>query len=101
MNNSSLNNPYLIEKYQNGDSWYRIYSNGWCEQGGIATTNNVKFNFLIEFKDTDYNIQASSVTSATPPSSDCYLIFNLKDKDGAKLIGRPFPASWRACGYVS
>lgn len=37
MFNTSLNNPTkgrLIESYQNGTSWYRLYSDGWCEQGG-------------------------------------------------------------------
>lgn len=26
--------PYIIDTYRNGSSWYRIYSDGWCEQGG-------------------------------------------------------------------
>ena len=32
---------YPIETYQSGNSWYRLWSDGWCEQGGqvIATTN--------------------------------------------------------------
>ena len=32
---------YPIETYQSGNSWYRLWSDGWCEQGGqvVATTN--------------------------------------------------------------
>lgn len=27
----------IVETYQNGDSWYRVWSDGWCEQGGTET----------------------------------------------------------------
>lgn len=26
--------PYIIETYQNESNWYRVWSDGWCEQGG-------------------------------------------------------------------
>ena len=52
MDNSSLKNPYLIEKYQNGLSFYEIYSDGKCKQGGRCSSNSI--TFLKEFKDTDY-----------------------------------------------
>ncbi len=29
----------LIDSYVNGTSWYRVYSDGWCEQGGIIEIN--------------------------------------------------------------
>ena len=29
----------VIETYSSGDSWYRIWSDGWCEQGGITDRN--------------------------------------------------------------
>lgn len=29
--------PHIVETYVNGTSWYRVYSDGWCEQGGTAT----------------------------------------------------------------
>ena len=32
---SNCTRPYVIETYHNSDtSWYRVYSDGWCEQGG-------------------------------------------------------------------
>lgn len=36
------NTPHIVETYRNGASWYRIYSDGWCEQGGsfvVSTTS--------------------------------------------------------------
>lgn len=48
---------YVIESYQNGTSWYRVYKSGWCEQGGIganATAGTIQL--LKEMADTNYNI---------------------------------------------
>ena len=30
--------PHIVETYVNGASWYRVYSDGWCEQGGSVTS---------------------------------------------------------------
>ena len=46
--------PHVIETYQNGTEWYRVYSDGWCETGGIipsTATTTVTTNFLKEFKE--------------------------------------------------
>ena len=31
----------IVETYHNGTDWYRIWSDGWCEQGGIDTFSSV------------------------------------------------------------
>lgn len=51
--------PYIVETYSNGTSWYRVWSDGWCEQGGRFYNNaNVAntINFLKEFKDTNFSV---------------------------------------------
>ena len=30
---------YIVETYKNGTSWYRVWSNGWKEQGGKASAS--------------------------------------------------------------
>lgn len=30
---------YITEKWSRGSSWYRVWSDGWIEQGGISTTS--------------------------------------------------------------
>lgn len=99
---SSLNNPFLIKSYSDEDgNFYRIYSDGWCEQGGIATSSEIdtSINFLKPFKDTNYNLLTTS-SSTSIPSSDCYLIVTEKLKNGATIRGRPFPINWYAFGYM-
>lgn len=46
------------ETYVNGSSWYRIYSDGWCEQGGVMTDtgSNKQVTFLKEYINTDYSV---------------------------------------------
>ena len=45
----------IVQNYKSGASWYRIWSDGWIEQGGFCTgTQSV--TFLKAYKDTDYNI---------------------------------------------
>lgn len=44
----------LIETWSNGKSWYRKWSDGWIEQGGLASDLTVTLN--TEFATTDYTV---------------------------------------------
>lgn len=51
--------PRIIETYRDGYSWYRVYSDGWCEQGGLATTTisgDITITLLKPYKDLNYTI---------------------------------------------
>lgn len=41
---------------ENNYSWYRLYSDGWVEQGGIHTAGNGTINLLIEMSGTNYHV---------------------------------------------
>lgn len=49
---------YITETYHNGTSWYRIYSDGWCEQGGYLSTAGSgvtqTITYLKQFANTNY-----------------------------------------------
>ncbi len=52
--------PTIIDTYSDtSGNWYRLYSDGWCEQGGNSQTipDVWTITFLVPFKDTNYNIQ--------------------------------------------
>lgn len=58
---SSATPAVVITNYVNGTSWYRIWSDGWCEQGGLtasSATSSGYINLMIEMKDTNYFCQA-------------------------------------------
>ena len=59
-----VNTPHIVEVYQNGTSWYRVWSDGWCEQGGYsrATTTGTTLatvTLLKPYRDVSYTIVAT------------------------------------------
>lgn len=53
----------VVETYVNGTSWYRVYSDKWCEQGGQVnvTTTPAEVQLLKQMADTNYSVFVSSV----------------------------------------
>ena len=39
LNNSGV--KYVVETYSTGSTWYRVYSDGWVEQGGVLSGSYV------------------------------------------------------------
>ena len=59
---SKIGKAYITETYTNGASWYRVWSNGFCEQGSTLTTkskNYIDINFLKAFGNTNYTLNIS------------------------------------------
>jgi hypothetical protein len=77
-------------------SWYRVYSDGWCEQGGITTSSTV--SLLKEFKDTNYNIlmtqNARTSAYAAQPENLTTTGF------GYYNYQNEYNACWQAKGYI-
>jgi hypothetical protein len=45
----------VVRAYRNGDNWYRVWSDGWIEQGGVhAEGQAVSITFLKAFTTTNY-----------------------------------------------
>ena len=86
----------VVEKYQSGNSWYRVYSDGWCEQGGAATTSSV--TLLKEYSNTQYNVsmtQTGGSAYAAQPQNKTTTGFTYYNYQTTYL------AEWRTCGYIS
>lgn len=107
VNTNSLTQVHcVVETYQNGTSWYRVWSDGWCEQGGTivgSTTNNSPVSLLKQYRDVSYsvvfgNLYKAATTTATPivanttktPSS-----FQVYDSTDAN-----FSTYWISYGYL-
>lgn len=59
------NTPVIVETYKNGDNWYRVWSDGWCEQRIWCNVNGAtnawsynigNFQLLKQMKDTTYTV---------------------------------------------
>ena len=97
------NNPQIVETYQNGTSWYRIYSDGWCEQGGCDkfgtyVSSNYTRYFLKQFKDTNYTILTTEQESLTDMDSRYTSVYQ-KYADRFVTYCK-VGICWMACGYI-
>lgn len=57
----------VIETYQNGANWYRLYDDGWVEQGGtvVATTTWQTVTFPIEMANNLYTANCTNTAGGT------------------------------------
>ena len=96
----------IIETYQNGADWYRVYADGFCVQGSgetISSTYSASAkvrNLLKSFKDTDYTVLISLNTTGASEMDSGYV--TVKEKTTADFTTY-FNAScsWVAYGYVN
>lgn len=89
----------VIETYVNGTSWYRVWSDGWCEQGGqTAAGTSITVTLLKPFKNLNYNV---SLTCVNKTASDQNWTCSSKTANAFVYSNsESFSADWRACGYI-
>ena len=100
---------YVVENYQNGTSWYRVYKSGWCEQGGVlgpvAMNTWHWVSFLVSYANTNYDIQAVASNDSNPNYPDgfvgTYTLETGRMQIGARYLSTNGNAYifWRTCGY--
>lgn len=94
---------YLVESYVNGRSWYRVYSDGWCEQGGQITVTEAATNITLlkSYKDNNYNAvgcQANTNTAGYHTINvAAYSATQVQIRQNA--VGTPL-VNWIAMGYI-
>lgn len=88
---------YITETYHNGLSWYRVYSDGWIEQGGTysAAGNGatVTIAFIKPFVTTNYNCMISGNFNQHA-KTNAYIEFDSCYGNTSKPAGY-----WVASGY--
>ena len=82
---------------ENNYAWYRLYADGWLEQGG-TTSNSGNVTFTLEFSNTNYQIVGNAIST-----SDRFAAFNNKTTTGAsiKRYGGNAEISWHAMGMAA
>ena len=100
----------VVTNYVNGTSWYRVWSDGWIEQGGqigaVGTDRTVTVSLLKAFTTTNYFVSNTNLSGGTgggsDPSCNCVRTrtinnFQLSQDQSVRegIIG----CIWSACGY--
>ena len=98
--------PYIIEVSDKSllPSWYRVYSDGWCEQGGVqasSTTGAVTISFLKPYIDLNYIILKNYGSSGTTNMSERAVSFYSKTETSATTYNMMAGANWYSCGYIA
>lgn len=108
-NNAEVNEPsdtrpaVVVETYQNGSSWYRIWSDGWCEQGGFVDATavaTITINLLKPYANSNYSISLTNRYNGTGSKSPVRVqtvsynnfVYWSENANG--------DAYWRTAGYI-
>lgn len=101
--NANLIECHIItETYINGSSWYRVYSDGWCEQGGKCSSG-AAITYLKSFKDTNYSLMVtkygqSSAFERPDTGITAYSATGFTFTTSGNVYGNHF---FYACGYIN
>lgn len=80
-----------VETYSDADgNWYKIYPNGWCEQGGLAVTG---VNNLLKAFDTH------KFRMGLSPNSSTHSYVSARTTTTFTITGGS--CDWIACGYIA
>ena len=98
----------VVETYQNGASWYRVYSDGWCEQGGTINTSAdaaYTVTLLKPFANTNYQVFITRKTIGDHSSNingrwaEVYNVTTTTFTTWGKYSSHT-EVFWQACGYI-
>ena len=96
---------HLVDSFDNGSYWYRVWSDGYCEQGGMSAyqsgVNVETVTFLKPYRGVPYISTASVSTGGF--SDSVVSIYNLTttgfEKRYVRNVGLGW--SWNARGYLA
>lgn len=93
---------YIIETWYSGTSWYRVWSDGFIEQGGHGTGGTCTFSTPFSNKNYTFNVQPSSGYTSHP---DWIAVYENRPSRTTTKTGITWYEygdqgwDWRASGY--
>lgn len=97
MTNKLNSMKYIVETWQEGTEWYRIWSDGWIEQGGYYSKSGT-YQFKKPFQNTNYClVNGSTQTSGDMVTYNRDALYSRTSTSFTVLVGSY--GTWYACGY--
>lgn len=102
---SNCTRPYITETYHNENEWYRVWSDGWIEQGGktnYVNSNQRIINLLKPFSSENYVILSSALGAANASAVSLKIIEQHQTYFRCVVVdGQGFQSAsyWEAKGY--
>ena len=96
---ATVSSAVITETYSNGTSWYRVYSDGWCEQGGRGATGSGQSGtiaLLKTYADTNY----SCLISASQSNSVSVVAITGRTSSTVTVAWPEYISDWIAAGYL-
>ena len=91
----------ITSTYKSGSSWYRVWSDGWIEQGAVyalsADTSTTVITLNKTFSNTDYFATVQSNWSGSTGGGWDYV--HTKTTSNFKIVANKGNIMWYACGY--
>lgn len=94
LNNADIRT--IVETYVNGDDWYRIWSDGWIEQGGLATSQS-SVTFLQEMSNTNYIVTLGRLAAYL--EAEAVVAKYTTGMQIQQNKGHVYSVNWYVCGY--
>ena len=99
----------IVEKYQNGLDWYRIYSDGWCVQGGFSSGDGWRtITLLRTFPNTAYAVQLTGASTSRGGSQVAHISSDASTMTTSSMYVSGYSLNttnggiyWQASGYIT
>ena len=91
----------MFTKYVNGKTWYRVWPDGWIEQGGeVGASGQITVTFPKAFSNTNYTVVATSIGTNGEIYAQCIqrtsaTQMTIYNRGGSASLAK----SWYACGF--
>lgn len=104
LSNRTSNIHFVIETSDKSilPSWYRIYDDGWCEQGGYTSPSVADITFLKPFKDINFTVITQPTNKMITRGGASYQAnFNYTTHGFTTIANINIDAYvWQASGYI-
>lgn len=104
-----LNERFIIKEYHEGTEWYKLYNDGWCEQGGEfynEYTGDNTISLLLPYNNTDYYVTKQVGIDGAYTSNLAQQYYTIHTLTTTTFITRTYKSSggnrfrWFAQGYA-